>query len=65
MIMRSGRAGGQVCIDKHREDNGCSITVQPDNVNTSQISESHPVEIFLSGNMGILVFSHLDISAGH
>ena len=27
MIMRSGRAGGQVCIDKHREDNGCSVYV--------------------------------------
>ena len=61
MIMRSGRAGGQVCIDKHREDNGCSITAQPG----QQISESHPVEIFLSGNMGILVFSHLDVSSGH
>ena len=63
MIMRSGQVFPE---DKHWEDNGnpgmfhhCPGA----NVNTSQIRESHRMEIFLSGNMGILVFSHLAISS--
>ena len=56
MIMRSGRAGGQVCIDKHREDNGCSITAQPgqrQHVPDQRISSCADSLIWKYGHLGI------------